>query len=287
VKLVEEHSITAETLWNTDKTGVFMHPGSGRVLARRGPPDIHKDTHGGKHDMPTFIRMTSAAGKVELPMIIFKGVSVRSNVTEDCAITGIKATATENGYMDNVTLLHFLKSWCTTVKQSKAHLILLDSHWSHVDVRISEWCAARNIHLLGFPGNSTCTAATGPGGVCVLKKLYLRQYSTFCSRFPTIKYGKRAFPLVLGSEFYKAFSVANMKSFFRTTGCLPVDLSCMHRQLDKIQGKKSAPITLTAQEDPLGDIAKLLEVRDKSIHLRTQEKRRGVPQVCRARYAGQ
>jgi len=61
----------------------------------------------------------------------------------------------------------------------------------------------------------------------------------------------------------------------------------MHRQLDKIQGKQSAPITLTAQEDPLGDIAKLLEVLEKGIHLRTQEKRRGVPQVCRARYAGQ
>jgi len=74
VKLVEEHNITAETLWNTDETGMFMHPGSGRVLARRGFPDIHKDTHGGKHDMATFICMTSAAGKFESPIIIFKGV---------------------------------------------------------------------------------------------------------------------------------------------------------------------------------------------------------------------
>jgi len=137
VKLVEEHNTTAEILWYTDETGVFMHPGSGRVLARRGPPDIHKDTHGGKHDMATFICMTIAAGKVESPMIIFKRVSVRSNVTEDCAITGIKATATENSYMNNVTL-QFLKSWCTTVDQTKAHLILLDLHWFHVDVRISE-----------------------------------------------------------------------------------------------------------------------------------------------------
>jgi len=30
-KLSQEHNITADTLWNTDETGIFMHPGSGCV----------------------------------------------------------------------------------------------------------------------------------------------------------------------------------------------------------------------------------------------------------------
>jgi len=59
-------------------------------------------------------------------MIIFKGVSVKSNVVEDRAIIGIKATAMENRCMDHITFLQFLKSWYAIVDQNKAHLIFLD-----------------------------------------------------------------------------------------------------------------------------------------------------------------
>jgi len=237
------------------------------------PKQIHKICSGGKHDMTTFICMTNSLGDVVAPMIMFKGQSVKSNVTQDCAIKDILATATENGYMDDVTFLKYLQMWYKNVDQTKPHLLILDNHWSHIGIRSSQWAKANNVHILGFPGNSTHMLQPQDQVVfAVLKKVYRGQYTEFTTRYPHIKYGKKAFLMVLGAKFYEAFSKNNIKASFRTTGCWPLSLDRMLFQLSKIQGKQCAPISLP-QEDPLGVIAQLLQVPDHGVQLKTRSKK--------------
>jgi len=57
--------------------------------------------------------------------------------------------------MDDVTFLKYLQMWYKNVDQTKPHLLILDNHWSHIGIRSSQWAKANNVHILGFPGNST------------------------------------------------------------------------------------------------------------------------------------
>ena len=109
-------------------------------------------------EMSTILTFINGVGNVVPPMVIHKGECVQTQGTRDAPV-GVCIATTSKGYITKqfheygVMFVRWLK---THRKLEKPHLLIIDTHKSHVyDVAFFDCMKANNIQVLEIPPHTS------------------------------------------------------------------------------------------------------------------------------------
>ena len=147
-----------EQIWSGDETGVQNVPKEEVVLCVKGKK-AYQTVAAEQGETSTILTFVNGVGNVVPPMVIHKGEHVQTQWTRDVPV-GAHIAATSKGYITKQKFheygVRFVRWLKTDRKLEKPHLLIIDSHKSHVyNVAFYDCMKANNIHMLAIPPHTS------------------------------------------------------------------------------------------------------------------------------------
>ena len=146
--------MTASDIWNLDETGITTVQRPDRIIACRGFCQIGRVRSAERGALVTMALAVSAIGNSIPPYFIFPRVNFKSHFIRDGPI-GCDGSAHSSGWMTETNFLKYIKHFSTHACCSKDRpcLLLIDSHSSHLDAVVLDFCKESGMTLLSFPAH--------------------------------------------------------------------------------------------------------------------------------------
>ena len=147
-----------EQIWSGDETGVQNVPKEEVVLCVKGKK-AYQTVAAEQGETSTILTFINGVGNVVPPMVIHKGECVQTQWTRDAPVV-VCIAATSKGYITKQKFheygIRFVRWLKTHRKLEKPHLLIIDSHKSHVyNVAFFDCMKANNIHVLAIPPHTS------------------------------------------------------------------------------------------------------------------------------------
>ena len=234
-KVLADLNITSpEQIWSGDETGVQNVPKEEYVLAQKWI-SANQIVSGEQGEMSTILTFVNGIGDVCPPMVIHKGQRVQQYWTEGSK-PGVTLAATQKGYITKHKFhlygIRFVKYLKAKGKLDRPHILLIDSHKSHVyNMPFFEEMKENNIHVMAIPPHTSH----------IVQALDSTPYAQFKKNWQTSlvdwnfyhsgKFlGKGDFFRVMWPAWTHAMTVANIQSGFRKTGIFPVNFEAIDKE---------------------------------------------------------
>ena len=160
--LFEKESIPASYIINIDETPTFLESSKeGVLLDANSPIKPFKVTLPRKRNMT--LTLAIAMNGVSLPSQLICRDDCELSDFKDLEKHNIRLYQTSNGWQDETTFRDYVKvalapvlSWRRMDKRETTPVILLvDSHYSHLDLDSLKWCAHNNITVIRPPSETS------------------------------------------------------------------------------------------------------------------------------------
>ena len=211
-----------EQIWSGDETGVQNVPKEEVVLCVKGKK-AYQTVAAEQGEMSTILTFVNGVGHVVPQMVIHKGKCVQTQWTRDVPV-GACITATSKGYTMKQKFheygVRFVR-WLKTHKMlDKPHLLIIDSHKSHVyNLAFFDCMKANNIHMLAIlPHTSHFVEALDSTPFAQFKKLWQRHLKEWNFDNKVKCLPKGSFCEVFWTAYSCSMTVGNIQSGFRKTG---------------------------------------------------------------------
>ena len=147
-----------EQIWSGDETGVQNVPKEEFVLAQKWI-SVNQIVSGEQGETSTILTFVNGVGDVCPPMVIHKGQRVQQYWTK-VAPPGVTLAATLKGYITKHKFhlygIRFVKYLKAKRKLDRPHILLIDSHKSHVyNMPFFEEMKENNIHVMAIPPHTS------------------------------------------------------------------------------------------------------------------------------------
>ena len=214
--------VTASDIWNLDETGITIVQRPDRIIACRGFCQIGQVRSAERGALVTMALAVSAIGNSIPPYFIFPRVNFKSHFIRDGPI-GCDGSAHSSGWMTETNFLKYIKHFSTHARCSKDRpcLLLIDSHSSHLDAVVLDFCKDSGMTLLSFPAH--CSHKLKPLDRSVYGP-FKKFVNSTCDSWITVN--KRPMtiydvPGIVRTALPSAITPRNIISGFQVTGIYP------------------------------------------------------------------
>ena len=222
-----------EQIWSGDETGVQNVPKEEVVLCVKGKK-AYQIVAAEQGETSTILTFINGVGNVVPPMVIYKGECVQTQWTRDVPV-GVHIAATSKGYITKQKFheygIRFVRWLKTHRKLEKPHLLIIDSHKSHVyNVAFFDCMKANNIHVLAIPPHiSHIVQALDSTPFAQFKELWQRHLKEWNFDNKAKCLPKVSFWEVFWPAWSHSMTVGNIQSGFRKTGVYPVNYDAIDK----------------------------------------------------------
>lgn len=230
-KVLREMGIDSpDNIWNCDESGVQDIPKDGTYVIGATGEKTFTQVSKEQGETTTVLTYANAAGKVMPPLVIFKGKKIAPEWT-----TGAPRDATvrcsDTGYINKELFHEYATKWAAYVKKlnrnldCKKHLLLLDSHKSHIyNYEFLKLMMDNNIAVLAIPAHTSHVVQPLDSSPFANFKTSWNQnlaeylyYNIGCAM------PKQDFWIPFLNAWRKAMTVPVVAAGFRKTGIYPVN----------------------------------------------------------------
>ena len=234
-KVVTENglSLSPESIWNCDETGLNTDHRSKKVFVAKGKKDVYiKAANAGKTNYSVLV-CGSAAGNLMAPYTVYKGKNLYDNWTKG-GPTGAGYGVSSSGWMESANF----EAWFQTMfvpamaKNKKPILLLFDGHNSHITYPTVKSAQENDIILLCLPPHmSHRLQPLDVGFFRPFKILWRDELKSWARITKYLSVTKPIFPSLLKGAWEKA-TATSVSGGFKGAGLFPVD---RQRILNRIQ----------------------------------------------------
>lgn len=226
--LTEKLGITsAEQLWNTDETGVQDIPRPQQVVGAAGKRAFRTVARE-QGETTTVLTVVNGAGKVCPPLVIFKGRRYNAAYGRKSS-PGTMIRMSPKGYINKDIFTEYLVRWLRFLRThrllDRPHILLLDSHGSHVyNVRFLEAMKSHNVHVLAIPAHTShlLQPLDGPP-FALFKRYWYEEMCEYSFKHAGLALPKEEFWVPFVPAWNKAMTVSVIQAGFRQSGIYPFD----------------------------------------------------------------
>jgi len=218
-------------LWNADETGCQNIQKSDKVIGESGKP-TYNVTGGDKGETTTALVCVNALGSAVPPMVIHKGMKV-GKLWSNGARHNVIVQASESAYINKELFLQFGQSFVkhlrdTGLLDGNPHLLLLDSHYSHLfNIAFLELMKENNVSVLPIPAHTSHWLQPLDRGVFRSFKQGWQMAMKEHARGR--KLDKKEFFRVFNSAWDYGVTVDNIQGGFRGCGLVPYNTQAIPR----------------------------------------------------------
>ena len=154
MNVLVRYKFPAHRIWNTDECGIPTVLGPPKVIAKKGLKQVQQTVSHERGVNTTMIGFISASGTPRRipPVYIFPRKKFLPAMTNG-GPAGCVGLAHPSGWVNGDTfltsLVHFVEF--TGCSKERPHLLLLDNHGSHLEVKVIDYARANGIVMLTFP----------------------------------------------------------------------------------------------------------------------------------------
>ncbi|CAG8432881.1 4710_t:CDS:2 [Diversispora eburnea] len=217
--IIQEHSLTADCIWNMDETGFALSPKIQKVLSKKGARQVHKISHGNVNDHISVAPTILAAGEYVPPLIIYKCIHMIPGL-----LTGAPAGSvmgfTDSGYMKENLFQMYINHFINLIPPVCPVLLIFDGHKSHVNYLSVNFCHENGILLFTLPPHTTHILQPSEIPFAKLKKEYSKRCDELYSSSGELV-TKRTFAKVLGKAFNTTYTPTAITNAYKATGIWP------------------------------------------------------------------
>lgn len=227
----EVEAILPANRWNFDEFGLMEGQGlNGLVVGSSATSSMQRKVPGSR-SWTSFIECISATGQYLPPTAIFKGVNVQQQwlLIEKEDLDHWQFVATENGWINNVVMLEWLKTNFIPRTQpndpTQRRLLIMDGHGSHKTADFMKVCCENNIHCVWLPPYSSHVLQ--PLDLAVfspLKQAYRNLFNENTTLTDNSVANKQKMLICLIQARKAAMTRRNITSGWRGTGLWPVNI---------------------------------------------------------------
>ena len=222
-----------EQIWSGNETGVQNVPKEEVVLCVKGKK-AYQTVAAEQGETSTILTFVNGIGNVLPPMVIHKGKRVQTQWTWDAPV-GACIAATSKGYITKQKFheygIRFVRWLKTHRKLEKPHLLIIDSHKSHVyNVAFFDCMKANNIHVLAIPPHTShIVQALDSTPFGQFKKLWQRHLKEWNFDNKAKCLPKVSFWEVFWPAWSCSMTVGNIQSGIRKTGVYLVNYDAIDK----------------------------------------------------------
>ena len=144
-----------ECIYNADETFVCLSGGSSTIICKKGMKAPQQVIGGSGRENVTVHMCCNGAGVLLPPYVIYTSKrSIPLSYTQGGPI-GARYGNSENGWMNEISFLDWMKSIFITSLTHRPVVLILDGHTSHVSYELRILAQENNIHLLKLPSHTT------------------------------------------------------------------------------------------------------------------------------------
>ena len=213
-------------LWNTDETGLQNIHTANNIVGVVGKPSYNV-TAMEKGETSTALVTISAVGTAAPVMIVHKGKNIGKQWSNGAPRDAV-VRVSEKGYINKELFFEFSKLFIKFLKEKhlfdgRPHLLLLDSHYSHLyNLDFLTLMKANNVHVFAIPPHTSHWLQPLDRGVFgSLKSAWQHEMKLYTRQTAGRKLDKKDFFLVFSPAYSKAVTVENCQGAFRGTGIFP------------------------------------------------------------------
>ena len=243
-RLIEEHKLTADKIYNMDETGHSTVQVPSKVISVKGKKQVGAATSAERGTNTTGVYCHSAAGHFIPPMLIFKRKRMADSLKED-APNGTVFACTNNGWIDSDAFLQWLNHFIKSVKASpdNKHLLLLDGHSSHTkNLKAIKLARDNGILMLSFPAHTTHRLQ--PLDVTFFKSLKNWYNIEIENHLRTTgkAVGVHLISRFVGKSLLKAATMEAAVNGFKKTGLWPPNRHVFHEEFTRMEAVLSGAV---------------------------------------------
>ena len=222
-----------EQIWSGDETGVQNVPKEEVVLCVKGKK-AYQTVAAEQGETSTILTFINGVAHVVPPMLTHKGEHVQTQWTQDAPV-GAHIAATSKGYITKQKFHEYGVRFVRWLKihrmLDKPHLLIIDSHKSHVyNVAFFDCMKANNIHMLAIPPHTShIVQALESTPFAQFKKLWQRHLKEWNFDNKAKCLPKGSFWEVFWPAWSCSMTVGNIQSGFRKTGVYPVNYDAIYK----------------------------------------------------------
>lgn len=224
--IVDENKLDGTVIFNMDETALSTVQKPQKVLAKRGKHQVGAITSGERGTNTTGICCMSAAGMFVPPMLIFRRLRFKDELTRGAPV-GCQFACTESGWITTEVFLKWLEHFVATIGPTpdKKVLLILDGHTTHTkNIAAIEFARKNGVILLSLPAHTTHRLQ--PLDVSFFKPLSV-YYNQACDKWLRTNPGKTITQFqvseIFGEAYGRAASIVTATNGFSKTGIWPVD----------------------------------------------------------------
>ncbi len=210
-------------IFNCDETGLPLEHTPSSVIAEKGQRHPRALTSGNKKQI-SVLACSNAAGYVLPPLVIFGRKALNLDLTTG-EVPGTMYGLSDNGWMDREIFDNwFTHHFLIHAPSARPLLLLLDGHSTHYNPGVVRTAAQERVIIFCLPPNTThLTQPLDKGAFGPLKTYWNQECQKYMRRNPGKVVTQYDFMAVFSQAWYRAMTIPNMMSAFRTTGVYPLN----------------------------------------------------------------
>jgi hypothetical protein len=155
-EVLQNHSFSANDIWNMDESGITNVAKPCKVLATKGKRQVSKITSAERGSTVTVVCANSASGQYIPPMMIFPRMRMVPALMNG-APAGAIGACSPNGWTDSSLFLQWLRHFVQVTRCSKTarQVLIMDGHASHKSLEAIIYARDNGITMITLPPHST------------------------------------------------------------------------------------------------------------------------------------
>ena len=227
-----QHEYPPFKIWNADETGIPTVLPSPKVVATKGLKQVNQAPSQERGVNTTMLAFISAGGTQIPPVFVFPRKHFRPEMTRG-GPAGSLGLAHPSGWINSDTFLESLKHFvsCTGCCNERPHLLLLDNHSSHLDLKVINFARDNGLVVLTFPPH--CSHRLQPLDVSIVGpfKGGLRTvFNDWLDLHPGGRITIHQIAELARKPYERAFTPSNIISGYTKTNIFPFDRDVFSEQ---------------------------------------------------------
>ena len=245
-RIVIEHSLKEDQIWNMDETGFSLSSRLQHVLAKKNSRSVSKVAASNTTDHISVVSTISAAGISIPPLIIYTGKRVIENLLEG-APPGTVMGFTEKGYMQESLFNQYIEHFIKSIPATRPALLMLDGHKSHINISSLDICRENQILLYALPSNTTHLLQPCELPFRKLKLEFDKASEQYRNNNNGAIISKYSFAKVFGEAYQETYTSQAIINAFKHTGAWPINPNAISKErLAPSMPTQRSPITDTS-----------------------------------------
>ena len=157
-EVLREHKYPPSAIYNVDETGFSIGSSRKSVVLLDQFDKRREKKQPGRQEWITSLECISASGVTLPPCLIFKGENLNSGWIPNETLAGWKFITSKKGWTSDLIRFGWLKvhfQLFVSKSTNLRHLLIIDSHSSHVTARFIAFCITSKIDLFLLPPHSS------------------------------------------------------------------------------------------------------------------------------------